>query len=890
MSPVSCKCCGLDEVEIDATRGASVCIACGAVLEESAIISDVQFEENAHGVSSAVGQFVSADSSGANIRKLGKFYRPTTQKENREATILRVKRTMLFIGKQLKIEDHVVEEAVNFYKMALSRSITRGRKSFLIYATCLYCVCRLERTPHLLIDFCDLLQLNIFALGRTCDVLTRALSLSLPYTDPCIYLLRYASQLNFNDKTHDVYVMALRILKRMKRDSLHYGRVPAGLCGAALLLAARHHNFNRDLKDVVRVVRIHETTLKKRLQEFGLTPSSTMTADEFLKNDLEADQDPPSFRASHLADIQHIDGSSKEYRKKLRLLETIIDKYVDRRKLFRKNLDDHIIDGVLRKEHEFDIDDGGGGDDSSSECDDPDTEEDIDIEEEEQVSTAPKKRGRCSVGGSGKPDDKNKSPNKSGKSKLTAVIRGKKLLKNATGGGVAAKKKGEVEQIDVNAAKRILESSADALESSCNDSDDSDNDSISSLQDEWKRADNIGLEPSAETLGFGTLVDNYTPSFTTTATTTTKVNEENLNIVPAEGISMVIDSSTLNEEEIPMYTVNDSERGMKTKLWTETYAVYLQQKKTKDELKAKEEADAKVNDASSSKTSSKPRKKRATPAGSGNINELSGPSEIVEQALKAKKVSNKLNYEVLKTLDLPDFADWEQKHNKKIADAEEARADARRKKREQKNLSSTVGDKNNTAAAKKMKPSKNNEISSSNIKQRNGKNRQNSRSVVGNSSSNKQKNLNKRKEIMTTNNDAKRNNIDQERRPNRNKAKKKLKKSQLATGSNTFVTGKEEPAATRVDNDSDLLSTIPSTSTVGTESSSSQREPIIDDQVKKNDVEDDDELLTDMSSDEQALNSNGTCMSSVMELMRQKSSPYNNDVMYDDTESYYSDF
>ena len=46
---------------------------------------------------------------------------------------------------------------------------------------------------------------------------------------------------------------ALRLLSRMKKDWIHYGRRPSGLCGAALLIAARLYQFNRTFEDVLKV-------------------------------------------------------------------------------------------------------------------------------------------------------------------------------------------------------------------------------------------------------------------------------------------------------------------------------------------------------------------------------------------------------------------------------------------------------------------------------------------------------------------------------------------------------------------------------------------------------------------------------------------------------------
>lgn len=59
-----CKNCGSSDIEVDPARGDAVCTNCGSVLEDSIIVAEVQFEEGAHGSSSAIGQFVAADSKG----------------------------------------------------------------------------------------------------------------------------------------------------------------------------------------------------------------------------------------------------------------------------------------------------------------------------------------------------------------------------------------------------------------------------------------------------------------------------------------------------------------------------------------------------------------------------------------------------------------------------------------------------------------------------------------------------------------------------------------------------------------------------------------------------------------------------------------------------------
>ena len=56
-----CSNCGGSDIDFDPSRGNAVCINCGSVLEDNIIVSEVQFQENGIGGTSAIGQFVSAE-------------------------------------------------------------------------------------------------------------------------------------------------------------------------------------------------------------------------------------------------------------------------------------------------------------------------------------------------------------------------------------------------------------------------------------------------------------------------------------------------------------------------------------------------------------------------------------------------------------------------------------------------------------------------------------------------------------------------------------------------------------------------------------------------------------------------------------------------------------
>ena len=65
--------------------------------------------------------------------------------------------------------------------MALNRRLTHGRKNSHVIAACVYMVCRLELTPHILLDLSDIMSVNVYSLGQTYLRLTSALSIKVRF-------------------------------------------------------------------------------------------------------------------------------------------------------------------------------------------------------------------------------------------------------------------------------------------------------------------------------------------------------------------------------------------------------------------------------------------------------------------------------------------------------------------------------------------------------------------------------------------------------------------------------------------------------------------------------------------------------------------------------------
>ncbi|CAK7225088.1 transcription factor TFIIIB subunit brf1 [Sporothrix curviconia] len=280
------------------------CRTCGRVADDSNIVAEVSFGENAQGAAVVQGSFLGADQGG--IRPMaGIGHRRVAgngSAEARERSLREARLLMTGYAHQLHIPDHTVNVGFQYYKLASSANFVQGRKIQNVVAVCLYAACRKSTHANpckiMLIDLADLVKEEVFFLGRTFKKLLQTIEVAARDVQP-IYvedlIFRFASKLEFDTMTNKVAETAVRLVQRMDRDWMVMGRRPAGICGACLIMAARMFNFRRTVREVVYIAKVTMATLQMRLDEFKELPSAKMTVEEFLAQDfLSEEYDPPS--------------------------------------------------------------------------------------------------------------------------------------------------------------------------------------------------------------------------------------------------------------------------------------------------------------------------------------------------------------------------------------------------------------------------------------------------------------------------------------------------------------------------------------------------------------------------------------------------------------------
>eukprot|EP00397_Hematodinium_sp_SG-2012_P004884 GEMP01004899.1.p1 GENE.GEMP01004899.1~~GEMP01004899.1.p1 ORF type:complete len:623 (+),score=100.25 GEMP01004899.1:274-1869(+) len=222
------------------------------------------------------------------------------------------------IANGLHLKSHLVEQGKRIFLLAVQRNFTKGRQTKLVCAACLYIVCRRDRSPHLLVDFSDVLQMSVKRIGQVYMKLVRLLNfdtiVDVPLIDPSLFMERFATKLSLpsNQAVHEVTQTAIRFVQAMNRDWICTGRRPTGLCGAALLLASRYHGHRVLASEISSVVRMGELTLQRRLFELKQTPLALMDREQFEAMDFSRptrETFPPAMLNNVQRELQAIEGA-----------------------------------------------------------------------------------------------------------------------------------------------------------------------------------------------------------------------------------------------------------------------------------------------------------------------------------------------------------------------------------------------------------------------------------------------------------------------------------------------------------------------------------------------------------------------------------------------------
>lgn len=317
--------------------GEVVCQNCGLVVSSDGNFrAEIEFDEVQSGATKMRGTHIGAHQTHATSfhSRVGQAAHINSESTPAIQNALRVaegiwSRCTMMLG--MSVNDK--NRANALFTAAYNRGFYRGRTLDGVALVCAYLAVRKGSNRSLmLIDFAELGDTNVFELGNMAKALHEKLYMGkyrenfikdareaglnehrladkrwkediaagkeghhrssgeqLYLVEPEDLINRFCDKLDFGDATTTDRVKndAVKIAKSMKREWMVDGRRPAGVAGAAVILAARMNNFRRTLREVVLVAKVTEVTLGKRIEEFKETKSSTFSVTQFRSLDPE---------------------------------------------------------------------------------------------------------------------------------------------------------------------------------------------------------------------------------------------------------------------------------------------------------------------------------------------------------------------------------------------------------------------------------------------------------------------------------------------------------------------------------------------------------------------------------------------------------------------------
>jgi transcription initiation factor TFIIIB Brf1 subunit/transcription initiation factor TFIIB len=257
---MKCGKCGTTEIDFNFIKGKISCNFCGNLIDENISNPEIYFEPKKNGQKEIRGQIIQKTSHLNNEKSMS----PTLLKFG-------IRRKMAQLGNQLRISNENIESAFELFIFSVQNKLKSNKNLHSLSISCLYAVCRKEKTPHLLIDFSDISQTRSSKIGVEFLKFLKFTRLPLPVIDPSVYIHRFVSKLELGEKTIPVTMSALRLIARMKRNWISTGRKPTGLCGAAILLSTRIHGIKKNQQEICHIVRIGIQALRCRLFEVEKT-------------------------------------------------------------------------------------------------------------------------------------------------------------------------------------------------------------------------------------------------------------------------------------------------------------------------------------------------------------------------------------------------------------------------------------------------------------------------------------------------------------------------------------------------------------------------------------------------------------------------------------------
>ncbi len=286
-----CMSCGGTSFTEDNVRGESVCTSCGLVVSEHTIDNGPEWraftseERNARartgapmtltiadrGLSTVI-DWQNRDASGralssstrAAIYRMRKWHIRSRLHSSQHRNLGIAMSEMERLSSQLGVPHDVRETAAMMYRKALAKRLVRGRSIESVVAASAYLACRIHRIPRRLDEVVAETNVSRKQIGYAVRLIVSRVNINVPLASARDLIPRLSADLFLEGRT---VKKATEIIRNAEERFVTIGKDPGGIAGAALYIAGILEEDRRTQREIAKVSRVTEVTIRNRYKD-----------------------------------------------------------------------------------------------------------------------------------------------------------------------------------------------------------------------------------------------------------------------------------------------------------------------------------------------------------------------------------------------------------------------------------------------------------------------------------------------------------------------------------------------------------------------------------------------------------------------------------------------
>lgn len=166
---------------------------------------------------------------------------------------------------KMNLPRNVVETSAMLYRVALKRSLIKGRTIRNLVAASIYMACRQCGVVRSLDEIASGSNISKKEVARDYRFLVKELKPRIPLTAPSSHISKIVNKLDLNGDTE---ALALQVLNQASELKLTGGRGPAGLAASCVYIGTLLLGERRTQSEIAREASVTEVTIRNRYKEF----------------------------------------------------------------------------------------------------------------------------------------------------------------------------------------------------------------------------------------------------------------------------------------------------------------------------------------------------------------------------------------------------------------------------------------------------------------------------------------------------------------------------------------------------------------------------------------------------------------------------------------------